>query len=124
MAISNRNGRLGEDIAAEFYEANGYTILSRNYHSGHNEIDIIAESSDGVAFAEVKTRTVSPALSKYGSAKSAVDKGKRERLVLAAEDFLRKNSISKQPRMDVVEIYLDSNGRFVRLNYIRCAFGK
>lgn len=124
MAISNQNGKIGEDIAAEFYEANGYVILQRNFHSGHNEIDIIAENSDGIAFAEVKTRTVSPALSKYGSAKSAVDKSKRERLLSAAEDYIRTSGITKQPRMDVVEVYLDSDGRFVKLNYIRCAFGK
>lgn len=124
MTISNENGRIGENIAAEFYEANGYTVICRNYRSGHNEIDIIAEDNDSIAFAEVKTRTESPALLKYGSAKSAVDARKRERLVSAALDFIKRTKKTKQPRMDVVEIYLDENGRLARLNYIRCAFGR
>lgn len=124
MSISNENGRLGENIAAEFYEANGYTIICRNYRSGHNEIDIIAENDDSIAFAEVKTRTESPALLKFGSAKSAVDVRKRERLVSAALDFIKKSGKTKQPRMDVVEVYLDKNGDLARLNYIRCAFGR
>lgn len=124
MSISNENGRLGENIAAVFYEVNGYTIICRNYRSGHNEIDIIAENDDSIAFAEVKTRTESPALLKFGSAKSAVDVRKRERLVSAALDFIKKSGKTKQPRMDVVEVYLDKNGDLARLNYIRCAFGR
>ncbi|MBQ8006002.1 MAG: YraN family protein, partial [Clostridia bacterium] len=118
------NGRKGEDIVAEFYEANGYTVICRNYRVGYNEIDIIAENDIAIVFSEVKTRTQSTALEKYGSAKSAVDKRKRDRLIEAAQEYLRKteNPLRKQPRMDVVEVYLNNEGNFQRLNYIRNAF--
>ena len=124
MKISNENGRKGEDIVAEFYEANGYTVICRNYRVGYNEIDIIAENDIAIVFSEVKTRTQSTALEKYGSAKSAVDKRKRDRLIEAAQEYLRKteNPLRKQPRMDVVEVYLNNEGNFQRLNYIRNAF--
>lgn len=123
--ISSENGRLGETIAAEFYEANGYKIICRNYRAGHNEIDIIAEKEKSLVFAEVKTRTKSAALEKYGSAKSAVDVTKQKHLLDAALVYLRKteNSEKKQPRMDVVEVYLSKDGKFLKLNYIRNAFG-
>ncbi len=125
MKTSNENGRKGEDIVAEFYEANGYTVICRNYRAGYNEIDIIAENDIAIVFSEVKTRTQSPALEKYGSAKSAVDKRKREHLIEAAQEYLRKteNPLKKQPRMDVVEVYLNNEGNFQKLNYIRNAFG-
>ncbi len=123
--ISNVNGRIGEDIAAEFYEANGYQIIKRNYRAGHNEIDIIAESNKAIVFAEVKTRTKTPALQKYGSAKSAVDNKKQKHLLDAALAYLSHegNPFGKQPRMDVVEIYLTDDGNFLKLNYYRNAFG-
>ncbi|MBR4295567.1 MAG: YraN family protein [Clostridia bacterium] len=122
--ISHENGRLGENIAAEFYEANGYTIVCRNYRAGHNEIDIIAENKHGIALAEVKTRTKSELLKKYGSAKSAVNIPKQQRLIDAAQTYLRENNpLKKQPRMDVIEIYLTDEGKLLKLNYIRNAFG-
>lgn len=123
--ISHENGRLGEDIAAEFYEANGFKIISRNFRAGHDEIDIIAENKSSIVFSEVKTRTISPALQKYGSAKSAVNKEKQRHLLKAALHYLKINGNpeEKQPRMDVVEVYLTRDGKFSKLNYIRGAFG-
>ncbi|MBQ8207275.1 MAG: YraN family protein [Clostridia bacterium] len=123
--INSENGRLGEEIAAEFYEANGYKILCRNYRAGHNEIDIIAEKENHLVFAEVKTRTKTAALQKYGSAKSAVDRHKQKHLLDAALTYLHeeKSSYGMKPRMDVIEIYLTKEGNFLKLNYIRNAFG-
>ena len=124
MTKSNENGKIGENIACEFYEANGYTIAKRNYHAGHNEIDIIAENSTSIAFAEVKTRTNTPTALKYGSPKSAVTARKQSHLLDAAKYYIKTEKIQKQPRMDVVEVFLDENGNFLKLNYIRCAFGE
>ncbi len=122
---SSENGRYGESIAAEFYEANGYSILEKNYRSGHNEIDIIAKKSNHIVFAEVKTRTKSLSLEKFGSAKSAVDRYKQKHLLDAALEYMHdtKSAAGLRPRMDVVEIYLTRDGRFLKLNYIRNAFG-
>lgn len=123
--ISHENGRKGEDIAAEFYLANGFKIICRNFRAGHDEIDIIAENNNSIVFSEVKTRTISPALEKYGSAKKAVNKDKQKHLLKAALHYLKMNGnpSEKQPRMDVVEVYLTKDGKFARLNYIRGAFG-
>ena len=36
-------GTAGEEAAARYLTALGYTVLERNYRCGHGEIDIIAE---------------------------------------------------------------------------------
>lgn len=121
--INHKNGKTGEDIAAEFYETNGYKVLHRNYRAGHLETDLIVENFESVAFVEVKTRTDSKHILKYGAPRAAVNKAKQERLVQAAKIYLSEHSIKKRPRMDVVEIYLDTEGNFKKMTYIRNAFG-
>lgn len=49
-------GRLGEDLACRHLESLGHRILTRNWRSGHLEIDIISIAEDGIHFVEVKTR--------------------------------------------------------------------
>ena len=81
------------------------------------------ENFESVAFVEVKTRTDSKHILKYGAPRAAVNKAKQERLVQAAKIYLSEHSIKKRPRMDVVEIYLDTEGNFKKMTYIRNAFG-
>ena len=120
--INHKNGKKGEDIAAEFFEANGYVVIERNYRAGHLETDLIVENFESVAFVEVKTRTDSKTALKYGSPRSAVNQSKQERLLSAAKIYLSEHKIAKKPRMDVVEIYLDTDGNFKKMTYIRNAF--
>ena len=49
-------GRKGEDLAAESYQKQGFTILKRNYLFGRAEVDIIAQKGDTLAIVEVKWR--------------------------------------------------------------------
>lgn len=119
-------GRFGEKIAARFLKKNGYKILETNKHQSHNEIDIIASNKDFLLFVEVKTRSVASDLySAYGSPASAVDKRKQARTVQAAKSYLLANdTINKQPRMDVIEVYLDkSTGKVLKIHHIPNAFG-
>jgi putative endonuclease len=50
-------GQWGEETAARYLESKGYTILRRNFHTAHGEIDIVAEKEAGLIFVEVKTRS-------------------------------------------------------------------
>jgi Holliday junction resolvase-like predicted endonuclease len=75
-----------------------------------NEIDLILESETHLVFVEVKTRHASPeSRTRYGRPAAAIDKGKRERMRKAAEDYLREHPTQKQPRIDVSEVYLRKN---------------
>lgn len=49
-------GRLGEDLAVEYFKGLGYKILDRNIREKFGEIDILAkDGSQTIHFAEVKT---------------------------------------------------------------------
>ncbi|MGB2370294.1 MAG: YraN family protein [Flavobacteriaceae bacterium] len=46
-----------EDLAAESYQKQGFTIIKRNYRFGRAEVDIIAQKGDTLAIVEVKWRS-------------------------------------------------------------------
>ena len=122
-------GRLGEDIASDYLEKNGYRIIRRNVHMGKNELDIVCEDDDYIVFVEVKTRScLYPESGDYGIPGRAVDEGKRKNTVKAAKDYLFQNYINKQPRIDVIEVYmLEQKSEFktptvLKVNHIRNAF--
>lgn len=126
--VRQRNGRMGEDAAVALYESRGYTVLARNVREAHNEIDFVAEDDTSLVFVEVKTRTARPGSpSRYGRPARAVDSGKRQRTVLAAEAYLREHPTGKQPRIDVVEVYLshtaDGEAQVTDIITFRNAFG-
>ncbi len=122
-------GRLGEDLACDFLEKNGYRIVRRNVRLSKHELDIIAEDDDYIVFVEVKTRScLYPELGDFGSPGRAVDEGKRKNTVKAAKDYMLKNYLNKQPRIDVIEVYLlEQKSEFktptvLKINHIRNAF--
>ena len=102
-----RIGRIGEDAVTARYADMGFSVVARNMHISHNEIDLILQNDTHLVFVEVKTRHASPNTpSRYGRPAAAIDKGKRERMRKAAEDYLRQHPTALQPRIDVAEVYL------------------
>ncbi|MGM9644753.1 MAG: YraN family protein [Eubacteriales bacterium] len=122
-------GKIGEQLAADFLLKNGYTIVAQNVHLSKNEIDIIAEDKDFIVFVEVKTRTcLYPESGDFGIPSRAVDEGKRKNTVKAARDYLFEHYTQKQPRIDVIEVYLLEGKEPtltptpIKINHIRNAF--
>lgn len=100
-------GRLGEDETARRYAEQGFSVVARNLHISHNEIDLILENETHLVFVEVKTRFANPGeRTRYGRPAAAIDKAKRDRMRKAAQDYLREHPTDKQPRIDVSEVYL------------------
>ena len=121
-------GRLGEAYAARFLKKNGYRVLEKNKHKSHNELDLIVTDKDYLVFVEVKARSVSEDFHlPYGSPASAVDRQKQRRTVKAAQAYLsscRKKDQGKQPRMDVIEVFLEKDThKLLKINHIVNAFG-
>lgn len=118
-------GKLGEDIAEEFFVSKGYTVLARNKHISHREIDLIVEDKDFLVFVEVKARTSAyPGSSRYGRPSAAVNSQKQAYISSAAEDYLRQNPTEKQPRIDVLEVYISKDEKTLpKVLHIRNAFG-
>ena len=121
-------GRYGEKLAARFLKKKHYRIIDKNSYQSRNEIDIIASDRHSIIFVEVKTRTVNSDLfSDYGTPASAVTLSKQKRLVTAAKAFLSKNKkyYKKQPRMDIIEVYLSKeSGKPLKINHFEDAFGE
>lgn len=119
-------GRLGERLAAKYLKQNGYKILEANKRQSHNEIDLIATDSQYIVFVEVKARSTDTSLNlPYGSPASAVTKAKQARTLQAAMAYLASHPSQKQPRMDVIEVYLDkATHRPLKINHIENAYAK
>lgn len=116
MASHNELGTKGEDIAARFLEVAGYTILERNWRSGHREIDIVARKEDLLIIIEVKTRSGTS----FGDPEDAVTDKKIRRIVSAADAYLRHSNLELPVRFDIITI-IDNNGH-IDIRHIEEAF--
>ena len=119
MKLQNNNRHRGgeaEELAARYLEKNGYRILERNYHFSHNETDIIAEDDTYIIFVEVKARKNTETSLRYGTPAAAVTKSKQLRLIECARGYLATHFTSKQPRLDVIELYINSDGAITKRN--------
>ena len=95
-----QTGWWGEELAAEYLRKKGYAILERDWHSGHRDIDIIAQHDDCVVFVEVKTRRNTD----FGAPVMAVDHKKQHNLLHAINHYLQYKRVSSAYRFDVITI--------------------
>lgn len=93
-------GRLGEATAAAYLEAEGWTILARNWRCPAGELDIVALRGEDLAFVEVKT------VDAYGpeSASRLLGPSKRRHIVESSKYFLalKREYNRMRPRYDVI----------------------
>lgn len=116
-------GAIGEKIAADYLEKNGFTILDKNFRSGrYGEIDIVAVEREYLCFVEVKTRTSSL----YGTPIEAVGYEKRKKMKALAWIYIKqKNLGERNMRFDIVEITgKKRNDEFIadHIHLVRSAF--
>jgi len=102
MGIAGAHGRAGEALAAAYLELRGCAIVARNVRLAGVEVDLVVEEGRTQVLVEVKTRTRGD----YGGAASAVDAGKRARLLRAAAAL----DPSRSKRIDVVAIETREDG--------------
>lgn len=103
MAKHLETGQLGENLAVNFLETDGYRILHRNYRFGKAEADIIAwdEKRNEVVFVEVKTRSNT----RHEYPEQAVSKRKKELLYQLADEYQYQEKLTRFPcRFDVIAI--------------------
>lgn len=78
-------GRAGEDVAERYLVRRGWTTVTRNWHGGGGEIDLIAHRRGILAVCEVKTRASASALDEVLTA------AQRDRIMRAASAFLARS---------------------------------
>lgn len=103
MSHNNVLGQRGETVAAEALVAKGYTILHRNWRTGHREVDLIALDPKGeLVFVEVKTRSSTD----FGFPEAAIGRKKHQHFREAGEIFLLDNTQYPTLQFDVVSVLL------------------
>jgi putative endonuclease len=116
MADHNELGKIGEDLAEKHLRRIGYQILHRNWHFGHDELDIIARDGEWLVIVEVKTRTTDH----YGEPEMEVKPSKMRAIVKTADAYIQLADFKGETRFDVIGILL--GGGKVVLNHIKDAF--
>jgi putative endonuclease len=56
MSQHNEVGKIGENLAKEFLEKQGYKIIEQNYKTKYAEIDLVAQNKKCLIFVEVRTK--------------------------------------------------------------------
>lgn len=102
-------GNLGENLACEFLEKNGYKIINRNFICTYGEIDIITFYENEIIFIEVKTRYQN----NYGTPIEAIDKFKKKHLYNTAKYYLYEtNLLEAAIRFDVIEVFINDGNNY------------
>ena len=110
----NRTGVRAEELCAELLFKAGLRVLARNWRCRHGEIDLVAEESGTLVFAEVRYRSDE----RFGGAGESVTAAKQARLIAAARLYLMRRP-DAECRFDV--LLLDSL-EAQRIHWIRNAF--
>lgn len=127
VAVHNKVGRLGEDIAAEFLKNNGFTILETNFTRKWGELDLITTKQDkDIVFVEVKTKRcdIPTEVPQEGDdayrLEENVDYNKRKRLKRTIQTYLEENATGKSYwRVDILCVYVDTNQKESRINWLK-----
>ncbi len=116
MARNLEIGKQGEELAVQYLLGRNWTILERNWRSGHREVDIIAETGDEVIIVEVKARK------RLGAERleEHITRQKQKSLIRSAEAYLKLKQLDKEVRFDVI-LLTGEPGDF-RLEHIEDAF--
>ena len=101
MADHNVLGKLGEELAVEFLQKNGYAILETNWTFQKAEIDIIAQKENILAIVEVKTRSSLD----FGLPQDFVKPKKIQLLVKAVNEYVISKDLDIQVRFDIIAVH-------------------
>lgn len=93
--------RWAEERAAQWYIANGYTVIAQNWTMRGGELDVVARRGNLIVVCEVKAR----ATAAYGSPMEAMTPLKVERVQRAGFAFVRSlNERGLRVRFDVAAV--------------------
>ncbi|MDN3675549.1 YraN family protein [Flavobacterium branchiarum] len=101
MAEHNELGKIGEELAVEYLQQNGYKILDTNWTFQKAEIDIIATKENILIIVEVKTRSSL----EFGLPQDFVNPKKIQLLVKAVNAYIDDRKIDFEVRFDIVAIH-------------------
>jgi putative endonuclease len=104
MAEHNELGKLGEELAVEYLQKEGYQILDTNWTFQKAEIDIIAQIENTLAVVEVKTRSSLD----FGLPQDFVKPKKIQLLVKAVNEYVVSKNLDLEVRFDIISIHKEN----------------
>lgn len=112
----SQSGKDAEHQALEHLQQHGLRLLAQNWLCKRGELDLVMLDGDTVVFVEVRYRKDT----QWGGALASIDGRKQQKLILAAQYFLQRESrwANAPCRFDVVAI--DSHPD--QLNWLQNAF--
>lgn len=115
--MSKGIGDKAEMAACTYLQAQGLTLVKRNYHCRWGEIDLIMRDKAYLVFVEVRARTSGA----FGGALASVTKAKQKKLLQTAQHYQCSQETQNQNplRFDVVIL----EGKPPQLEWIKNAFG-
>ena len=116
MAEHNDLGKIGEEVAVDFLEKNGYEILETNWTFQKAEVDIIALKGEVLAVVEVKTRSSID----FGLPQEFVKPKKIQLLVKAINEYVIANDLDVEVRFDIIAIH--ATGANFDIEHLETAF--
>lgn len=101
-----KSGQQAENLALQYLQQQGLSLLARNYRCRRGEIDLIMKHHESVVFVEVRYRRNQD----FGGAGASVDQRKQDKLIVSALHYLQENrQAARLPaRFDVVAIHAQS----------------
>ena len=112
---TDRLGRSGERLAADYLAGRGYELIARNVRRREGEVDLVALDGGALVFVEVKLRR--PGVK--GRAIEALSAAKRRRLRDLALAYAADHpALPSRQRIDVVAIDLAADGSVASFEHV------
>lgn len=112
-------GNYCEALAKEYLKKNNYHILDCNFRNFLGELDIICLQNKLLIIVEVKGRYNYD----YGLPKESINLSKQKSIIKVTKSYIYyKKLLNINIRFDVIEVYLNSENEFFKINHIADAF--
>ncbi|MDI1300681.1 MAG: YraN family protein [bacterium] len=100
--LAQQDGQAAENAARDFLQAQGFHLVSANYHCRQGEIDLIMQQPSLLVFAEVRFRSRPD----FGGAAASVTTRKQQKIIASAGAFLHHHPefASYNCRFDVLAL--------------------
>jgi putative endonuclease len=85
--LAQSKGAAGEQLAADYLQRRGLTLVERNFRVRGGEIDLICRDGRTTVFVEVRLRSRGD----FGGAAASITAAKQARLILAARHWLLRH---------------------------------
>jgi putative endonuclease len=102
-------------------QQSGLQLVTRNFRCRFGEIDLVMRENDTLVFVEVRQRSSD----RFGSAAASITPRKQQRLLIAAQVFLRCHPAlaAQQMRFDVIAIDGAGSHAGANVQWLRNAIG-